>query len=282
MSKSKGNVMTPMHLLEEYGADAVRYWSLSAKLGVDTIFDEKVLKVGKRLSTKLFNVSKFVLTQSGPETPVTHELDLSFLARLREAVVQASAALDGFSTRPLDVTERFFWYLHRHLRRAGEARARKRDGRRGRGSAVAALQIALKVFLRLFAPFLPYITEEAWSWGFARTEGAPSIHRAPWPGDADFAGLRAPEAGGAAFGAAVGFLEAVHRAKSQAGASVGRHLARLRVAANPATVQRFESGKADAASAARVEQLVVEGRDGLEDGTFEVLECELAALPPQA
>ena len=96
---------------------------------------------------------------------------------------------------------------------------------------MAALQLGLKVFLRLFAPYLPYITEEAWSWGFARTEGVPSIHRAAWPGPADFAGLRAVEGGGATFDAAGGFLEAVHRAKSQAGASVGRHLARLRVAA---------------------------------------------------
>ena len=58
MSKSKGNVMTPMHLLEQYSADAVRYWAASARLGVDTAFDEKVLKIGKRLTTKLFNAAK--------------------------------------------------------------------------------------------------------------------------------------------------------------------------------------------------------------------------------
>jgi valyl-tRNA synthetase len=283
MSKSKGNVLTPMHLLDEYGADAVRYWSLSAKLGVDTAFDEKVLKVGRRLSTKLFNVSKFVLTQSGPETPITHDLDRSFLVRLRETVEQASAALDAFEySAALDVVERVFWngFTDTYVELV-KTRARSETDPRGRGSAVAALQLGLKVFLRLFAPFLPYITEEAWSWGFARTEGSRSVHRAAWPASADFAGLGAVEGGGATFDAAVGFLEAVHRAKSQAGASVGRHLARLRVAASPGTLRRFEYARADAVAAARVENHAVEGRDGLEDGAFEVLECELAAGRPE-
>jgi valyl-tRNA synthetase len=284
MSKSKGNVLTPMHLLDEYGADAVRYWSLSAKLGVDTAFDEKVLKVGRRLSTKLFNVSKYVLSQSGPERPITRELDLGFLVRLRETVERASASLDEFEySGALDQVERFFWngFTDTYVELV-KNRARSEDDPDGRGSAVAALQLGLKVFLRLFAPFLPYITEEAWSWGFARTGREPSVHRAAWPSAADFTGLRAPEAGGATFDAAVGFLEAVHRAKSQAGASVGRHLARLRVAASPATLRLFEGAKADAAAAARVERLDLGSRDGLDDGAFEVLECELAAGRPEA
>src|SRR4029453_8599263 len=96
MSKSKGNVITPMHLLDQYGADAARYWSLSAKLGTDTAFDEKVLKVGRRLVTKLFNASKFVLSQSGPEGPVTHPLDQGFLFRLAETVDKATEALAAF------------------------------------------------------------------------------------------------------------------------------------------------------------------------------------------
>jgi valyl-tRNA synthetase len=284
MSKSKGNVITPMHLLDEYGADAVRYWSLSAKLGVDTAFDEKVLKVGRRLMTKLFNVSKFVLTQSGSDTPITRDLDLSFLFRLRETVEQASSALDAFEySSALDLVERFFWngFTDTYVELV-KMRARSEKDAEGRGSAVAALQLGLNVFLRLFAPFLPYVTEEAWSWGFATAGTARSIHRAPWPGAADFAGLRAPTAGGASFDVAVGFLEAVHRAKSRAGASVGRHLARLRVAANASTLRLFEGVREDAAAAARVEHLAVESREGLEDGAFEVLECELAEGRPEA
>jgi valyl-tRNA synthetase len=145
---------------------------------------------------------------------------------------------------------------------------------------VAALQLALKTFLRLFAPFLPYIAEEVWSWSFAQAEACPSVHRAPWPTAAEFEGLPDVAGGSAAFDAAVGLLEAVHRAKSTAGASVGRHVDRLRVAASPATVARLERAKDDVLAAARVAAHEIEGRDGIEDGVFEVLECALAAVPP--
>src|SRR6266540_2854600 len=145
-----------------------------------------------------------------------------------------------------------------------ENRAKSETDAEGRASAVATLQLALKTVLRLFAPFLPYITEEVWSWGFAKAEGVASIHRAPWPTAAEFARLPAAEGGSAAFDAAVGLLEAVHRAKSAAGASVAR----------------IERVKDDVLAAARVAVHEIERRDGMEDGTFEVLECALMPVPP--
>ena len=281
MSKSKGNVITPMHLLDQYGADAVRYWSLSARLGTDTAFDEKVLKVGRRLVTKLFNASKFVLSQTGPEAPVTRELDLSFLFRLRETVERASKAMDEYEyASALDTVERFFWsgFTDTYVEMV-KARARSETDTAGRGSALATLQIALKTFLRLFAPFLPYITEEVWSWGFAKSEGAPSIHRAPWPGEADFAGVPPVDGGAEVFGAAVGFLEAVNRAKSAGGASVGRHVARLVVAASPRTADLLARAQDDVVAAARVLQHRLDRREGMEEGAFEVVEIEFATPP---
>ncbi len=281
MSKSKGNVITPMHLLDQYGSDAVRYWSLSARLGTDTAFDEKVLKVGRRLVTKLFNASKFVLSQTGPEAPVVRDLDLSFLARLRETVERASAAMDDFEyAAALDLVERFFWsgFTDTYVEMV-KARARSESDAAGRGSALAALQLALKTFLRLFAPFLPYITEEVWSWGFAETEGARSIHRAPWPGPADFASLPSLEGGGAVFESAIGFLEAVNRAKSAGGASVGRHVARLHVATSPRTADRLARAQDDVLAAGRVAEHRIERREGMEDGVFEVTEIEFGAAP---
>jgi valyl-tRNA synthetase len=285
MSKSKGNVITPMHLLDQYGSDAVRYWSLSARLGTDTAFDEKVLKVGRRLVTKLFNAGKFVLSQSGPEAPITRTLDLSFLACLRETVDAAGKAMDDFEyASALGTVERFFWsgFTDAYVEMA-KNRAKSETDPEGRGSAVATLQLALGVLLRLFAPFLPYISEEVWSWGFAKAQGARSIHRAPWPTAAEFSTLKAKGAldvGGGPFGVAVAFLEAVHRAKTAAGASVGRHVDRLRVAGSPATIAQLQPVQDDLLAAARAAQLGIEPREGMEDDTFEVLECTLAPLPP--
>ena len=275
MSKSKGNVITPMHLLDQYGADAVRYWSLSAKLGTDTAFDEKVLKVGRRLVTKLFNASKFVLSQTGAEGPITHPLDLAFVARLHSVVDKASTFMDAFDyAAALDVVERFFWsaFTDCYVEMV-KARARSESDLEGRASALAALGLALRTLLRLFAPFLPYITEEVWSWRHAELTQSPSIHRAPWPGHADFEGIPLADVG--VFDAAAAFLECVHRIKSAAGASVGRHVARLRVASSASTAALLRPALADAQAAARVLDLTLVEDPSATEGEFKAVEVEL-------
>ena len=284
MSKSKGNVITPMHLLDQYGADAVRYWALSARLGTDTAFDEKVLKVGRRLVTKIWNASKFVLGQSAAEGAVTHPLDLSFLARLGETVEKSTAAFEELDyAGALDTVERFFWsgFTDNYVEMV-KARARAEDDVAGRTSAVVALQFGLRVLLRLFAPYLPYVTEEAWSWGFAGAEDQPSIHCASWPSAAEFAGLAAAPEAGLLFDEACAFLEEVRRGKSAAGATVGRHLVRLRIATSPATAHRLGRCASDLRAAARVDGEILEAEAGREDGTFAVRELELAEGRPGA
>ncbi|MFI4942574.1 MAG: valine--tRNA ligase, partial [Burkholderiales bacterium] len=238
MSKSKGNVVTPVHLIDQFGADAVRYWSLAARLGTDTAFDEKVFAVGRRLVMKLYNAAKYALSQSAREGPVTHALDLGFLARLRDTVERASALFEELDyAGALDAVERFFWsgYTDNYLELV-KARARSETDAAGRSSAVSAAQQGLSVLLRLFAPYLPYVTEEAWSWGFASATGERSIHRAPWPQASEFAAVPRGADAGKAFDLACAFLDVVRRGKSAAGATVGRQLATLRVAASPETV----------------------------------------------
>ncbi|OFV87656.1 MAG: valine--tRNA ligase [Acidobacteria bacterium RBG_16_70_10] len=279
MSKSKGNVITPMHLLDQYGADAVRYWSLSARLGTDTAFDEKVLKVGRRLVTKLFNASRFVLAQTASGGPVARPLDVGFLLRVRDTAARATGALDEFDyAGALDVVERFFWggFTDTYVEMV-KARARSEEDAAGRSSAVAALRLGLSTLLRLFAPYLPYITEEVWSWSFAADGGARTIHRAPWPSPAEFASAPEAEEAGEVFDTACAFLETVHRAKSAAGATVGRHLARLRVAASPRTAARAARAIDDLIAAARVEDHAIEIREGMADGAFDLVEIKLAA-----
>ncbi len=256
----------------------MRYWAAGARLGTDTAFDEKVLKIGQRLVTKLFNAGKFVLAQDGDVAPISAELDRAFVHRLRDLVERVTAALDDFDyAHALQQTESFFWrdFTDTYLELV---KGRARDGT---GPSPArrspALRLGLSVLLRLFAPVLPYITEEVWSWVFAAETGHASIHRAPWPGAADFAGIEAP-ADPQTFDVAVSTFAAINKGKSQAQASIGRGVDRLVLGAGPATLERFALVRDDVLAAARVAAAEVEARPDVADGTVDVLELELAPV----
>ncbi|MEE9607854.1 MAG: valine--tRNA ligase, partial [Myxococcota bacterium] len=279
MSKSVGNTSTPMPLIERYTADGARYWSASARLGSDTALDEKVFKNGKRLATKIFNAGKFVLTQSAQVHPVRDELDRAFVAKLRALVERATGSFDDFNhAQALAATESFFWshFTDTYLELA---KLRVRDdgpgAAAGRGSAVAALRLGLSVLLRLFAPFQPYVTEEVWSWAFAQETGEPTIHRAPWPGEADFAGIE-PPADPDSFDVAAACYGAVNKCKADAAMSMGRELEHMAVAANRATLAKLEPVLADLLGATRCRACERRERADLEDGVFEILDPRFA------
>jgi valyl-tRNA synthetase len=233
---------------------------------------------------KLYNAAKYALSQSAAEGAVTHPLDLGFLARLRDTVERASALFEELDyAGALDTVERFFWsgYTDNYLELV-KARARSETDAAGRSSAVAAAQQGLSVLLRLFAPYLPYVTEEAWSWGFAAATRERSIHRAPWPQAAELAGVPAGTEAGKPFDLACAFLDAVRRGKSAAGATVGRQLATLRVAASSDAVASLRACLPDLRAAARAEGEILEPREGLAADAFEVVELVLADKPPRA
>jgi len=215
---------------------------------------------------------------------VTHPLDVGFLARLKDTVERATPLFEDLDyAGALDAVERFFWsgYTDNYLELV-KARARSETDAAGRSSAVAAAQQGLSVLLRLFAPYLPYVTEEAWSWGFAAATGERSVHLAPWPKAEEFAAVPDGSDAGATFDLACAFLDAVRRAKSAAGATVGRQLASLRVASSPATVERLRPCLSDLRSAARAEGELLEPREGLAPNAFEVVELTLADKPPRS
>jgi valyl-tRNA synthetase len=175
MSKSKGNVVTPMALLDEHGSDAVRYWAAKGGPGVDTAFEPGQMKVGRRLAIKLLNASKFVLSKTAPTGPVTVSIDRGMLRRLERLVADVTRHLDAFDyAAALRDTEAFFWAFCDHYIELAKRRRQGDDA--AAASAVAASQIGLSVLLRLFAPFLPFVTEEVWSgWQTG------SVHLAAWP-----------------------------------------------------------------------------------------------------
>ena len=185
MSKSKGNVVTPMGLLEEHGADGVRYWAASGRPGTDTAFDTGQMKVGRRLSIKLLNASKFVLSKTAPAGPVSDPIDRALLSRLAAHVDFATKELDGYNyASVLDTTEKFFWAFCDDYLELVKARRNGEFGDAGAASATTALTAALSVVLRLLAPYLPFVTEEVWSWWRPG-----SIHRAAWPTSGEILGL---------------------------------------------------------------------------------------------
>jgi valyl-tRNA synthetase len=277
MGKSKGNVVTPGHLLDEHGADAVRYWSGSIRLGGDTLFDDNVIKIGRKLVTKIFNASKFVLSQTAEPGPIIRELDLSFLGKLLRMVIGATGSFDKYEySAALAEIERFFWtdFTDTYLE-LSKLRARSEDDAAGRTSAVMTLRLGLNVLLRLFAPFLPYITEEVWSWAFAREQGPTSIHLASWPGEKDFAPA-GQLTSGAAFDVAIACWNQVNKRKSEGGVSIGRPIEQLKLAANKQTLEKLSRVESDVMAAVRAVSHSLIERNDIPDGAFEVLDAAFA------
>jgi valyl-tRNA synthetase len=256
MSKSKGNVVTPLPLVEEFGSDAVRYWACNGRPGTDTAVDTGVMKIGRRLAIKILNASKFALGRLGDRpdpglAAVTAPLDLALLAQLAGVVAQASAAFDEFDyARAQEVTEAFFWTFCDDYVELVKTRAYGEDDRAAADSARATLTAALSVLLRLFAPFLPFVTEEVWHWWRSG-----SIHRSPWP--------RVDELGAHGSGnpevlrVTAEVLGAVRRAKTAAKRSMRAPVDKLTVTGPPAALGAVEAARADLADAGGVRTLTL-------------------------
>lgn len=252
MSKSKGNVVTPASILEQHGSDAVRYWAASSRLGTDAAFDPQnptQIKIGRRLAIKLLNAAKFILGFNAPDSlaidQVVAPLDLSMLAGLKATVAEATSALERYDhARALEITESFFWtfcddYLELVKERSyGEATPEQR-------SAVVALRNALSVFLRLFAPFLPFATEEAWSWW-----NDTSIHLAEWPSEEP--ALQVTEVYSDVLDTVGRALTSIRGAKTTAKVSQRTSIESLIITGNEHDLAAIDSASADVRSLGRI------------------------------
>ncbi|PSL39700.1 valyl-tRNA synthetase [Labedella gwakjiensis] len=259
MSKSKGNVITPAVILEQHGSDAVRYWAASARLGTDAGFDPQnptQVKIGRRLAIKVLNASKFILSfPAADDAQVTEPVDLSMLATLRTVVADATRALAGYDhARALEITESFFWTFCDDYLELVKERAYA-EGTPGQASAAAALRLALDVLLRLFAPVIPYATEESWSWWHDT-----SVHVASWPTEEELA----VAAGGDTelLDLTSLALTSIRRAKTDAKASQKTPVSFAEIAAPAESAERLRAVAGDLRAVGRIADLsIVEGGD---------------------
>jgi valyl-tRNA synthetase len=259
MSKSKGNATTPIDVLERYGTDAVRWRAAGARPGADSPFDETQMKVGRRLAMKILNVGKFVLGLGAGSVDlaaaaerITEPIDHGLLAGLATVVDEATAAMDAYNyTRALEVAETFFWSFCDDYVELVKSRAYRSDA--GAESAQATLALALAVQLRLFAPVLPFVTEEVWSWWQAG-----SVHRAPWPVASEL-----PSGGNPAVVTATAeALAGVRKAKSDAKQSMRADVETATVTAPEAQVALVEAARSDLSDAGRIATLSVVAGEG--------------------
>lgn len=258
MSKSKGNVETPENWIKQYTADGVRYWSAKAKIGVDTTFDINVMKNGSRLVTKLFNAGKFVLGQSGQYGEIINELDLSFIDELRKLIVKSTKYFENFDhASALAETEGFFWnnftdsYLELVKKRASlDSNCSETE----RSSAITALRIGLEVLLKLFAPFLPYITEEIWSWSFAEEKNIKSIHIAKFPSINDLKTIALPQ-NRDSFKYTLLFLDEIKKYKTSHSMSFSSVIPLVNLKANKNALAIFELNRFDLISYGKIEEI---------------------------
>jgi valyl-tRNA synthetase len=256
MSKSKGNVTTPMALLDEHGSDGVRYWAACGRPGTDTAVDVAQMKIGRRLAMKLLNASRFTLGSATPQGPVIYAVDRAMLRSLAAIVDEATRNLDGYDyARALQRTEEFFWRFCDDYLELVKGRRYGEQGHSGAASANSALVAAQSVLLRLFAPFLPFVSEEVWSWWQPG-----SVHQAAWPTREEIEALlpgdteerRAEDQ--RTYEWAIDLLFEVRKLRSEAKQPLKVPITRVMVTAPAERVARMREVDADLRAALRVQE----------------------------
>jgi valyl-tRNA synthetase len=279
MSKSKGNVVVPSQFIDEFGADAVRYWAGLARFGVDTAFDPGIMKIGRRLAMKIFNAGKFVLSQTADAGTVTEPLDLAFLTKFKTQCEEAIKSFEAYEpAQALMEVEKFFWshftdsYLELVKSRTWGDKTTPED-LKAKASAVHALRFALKTFLKLFAPVLPYSTDTVWQFGFL--DEAKSVHASTFPDAKDFAQFAAgnPDS----FDAAMAGLSAINGQKTVSKVSIARPVLHVKLRAHSQTLSALEPVKRDLMGTTKVDRLDAVADDTLMQNNFVVEHIEYGA-----
>ncbi|MBT4257662.1 valine--tRNA ligase [archaeon] len=187
MSKSKGNVVGPEEVIKKYCADALRYWAAGSKLGMDLDYQEKDLVTGKKLINKILNATNFVFMNlenyDGKACPKKlEEVDQIFLTKVGMLVERVTEYFMNYEySKAKQEIDGFFWsdfcdnYLEIVKKRVYQGEGDKKL------SAQYALYKGLSIMLKLFAPIVPFVTEEVYQKHFKKIEKGKSIHLCSWP-----------------------------------------------------------------------------------------------------
>ena len=286
MSKSKGNVVTPQHLIDTYGADSIRYWASRARLGVDTAFEEQIMAQGKKLVNKIFNASKFVFTivensklngVSDYRKFITEPLDKAWQSKIYAMVKQAT---ESFSTHDyataLDVIEKRFWDFCDNYLEIVKKRAYAPED----CSAVASLMETIDTFLRVFAPFCPFITEEVYQarpWAAATDKV--SLHNVMWPQSSEYADIA--NADGALYDAVSAITAEIRKAKTAANVSQRTQVQKAVIAAPDASLNLIKEGLVDIRNVCGLQENALSFVSAAELAVNDI-ELDLTELPQKA
>ena len=265
MSKSKGKAVTPDTLMDTYSADGLRYWAGISRLGQDTVYDENLFKIGQRLAVKIFNSARFVQLQvkdrpfkgfRNPFESVTEPIDRAWLIQIIRTQMQATKYLKSFQySKGLEAAEKVFWsFCDNYLELVKSRVYRLKDSEKGL-SGNLALDYSLYSFLKLFAPYLPFVTEEVWSWRYR--EESLSLHQTHWPSVKELESLLANanasfEESEDLLQLAFFVLEQVRGQKSALKKSLAAPLKSLKVTANKRDIKRLQLVLEDIAGASQV------------------------------
>ncbi len=184
MSKSKGNVIPPQQIMQQYGSDALRHWASSPKLGEDLDYQEKDLITGKKFAVKILNAANFIFMnlKHQAKQPKLIETDRLFLVQLNKLIKNSTDSFDEYNySRAKLESEQFFWrvfadnYLEIVKKRVYSGTEEEK------ASAFYTLYHTLLSILKLFSPITPFITEEIYQNHFKKYEQENSIHLTSWP-----------------------------------------------------------------------------------------------------
>ncbi len=258
ISKSRGGgPLSPQEILEDFGADAVRYWTSSAGFGRDSVIDVQKIEMGAKLVTKLWNVARFserFLADHSPSVavPMLSPADRWILAGLQQLIRRATEAFRAYDyATAKNETDAFFWhdFADNYLEMA---KLRLYGGDTG---AKATLYTVLLTLLKLFAPFFPHITETIYQGLFAAKEGVLSLHRTAWPQP----DIRFEEEAALTLGdTLVEIATAARRYKSEHGLSLGAELAELHLTAEKPLATQLRAAEEDLRSVTRAKVIGVE------------------------